>query len=109
MRIGGLCGYLTFMRKMYFKPKAEKFGNDISSLCALGHSHASKLETAVCQMIQLREKAGEIKLVQIQCKVYLTRANLGYIPDFKCVDNTGQIQFWEAKGFEDQLWPWKKK
>ena len=83
---------------------------NVGSLCALNHSHASKLESSVCQMIQLREKAGELKLIQVQAKVYLTRARIGYIPDFLCTDlRTGGDLFVEAKGWPNDTWPIKKK
>lgn len=86
-----------------------KFGNE-HSLCSLGHSHGSKLEGAVCQLIQLRERAGELKLLQVQDHVYLTLARIGYVPDFKCHDLRDGKDFWvEAKGYANDRWPIKKK
>jgi hypothetical protein len=78
--------------------------------CQMGHSHRSKLEGAVCQLIQLREKAGELELVQVEDHVYLTLARIGYVPDFKCKDlQTGEFFWVEAKGYENDRWPIKKK
>lgn len=75
-----------------------------------GHSFASKLEASVYQMLKLRERAGEIKILQVQDHVYLTRARIQYIPDFRCLDlATGEEFFVEAKGFEAPTWPLKKK
>jgi hypothetical protein len=87
----------------------KRYGNKRQT-CALGHSHRSKLESAVCQMLQLREKAGELKLLQAEDHVYLTEARIGYIPDFKCQDTkTGEIFWVEAKGFANDRWPILKK
>jgi hypothetical protein len=78
--------------------------------CALGHSHRSKLEGSVCQILQLRQKAGELKIVQVEDHVYLTRARIHYVPDFKCKDLASGEFFWvEAKGFANDRWPMKKK
>lgn len=86
-----------------------RYGN-ITALCALGHSHGSKLESSVCQILQLRQKAGEMELVQIQDHVYLSRARIGYIPDFKCLDTASGEFFWvEAKGYANDKWPITKK
>lgn len=84
--------------------------NNQSSLCERGHSHRSKLESAVCQMIQLREKAGELELLQVESAVYLTEARYKYIPDFKCRDiATGKEIYIEAKGYPEKRWPTTKK
>jgi hypothetical protein len=78
--------------------------------CAAGHPHRSKLESSVCQIIQFREKAGELRLVQVEDHVYLSNARIGYIPDFKCQDTqTGEFFWVEAKGFENDRWPILKK
>lgn len=80
------------------------------TVCALGHSHPSKLESSVCQILQLREKAGEIKILQVQDHIYLTLARIGYIPDFKCqYVKSGEIFWVEAKGYPNEKWPMKKK
>lgn len=90
------------------KGQDAKMGNERST-CALGHSHRSKLESAVCQILQLRQKAGELEIVQVEDHVYLTDARIGYVPDFKCRYPSGEIFWVEAKGFENDRWPMKKK
>jgi len=80
------------------------------SVCLYQHSHRSKLERAVCDLIWFREKAGEIKLLQVEAHVYLTKAKINYIPDFKCLDLKNNEEFYiEAKGYPDAKWPIKKK
>lgn len=87
----------------------SKMGNT-PSVCTLGHSHRSKLEGAVCQMLQLREKAGELEIVQAEDHVYLTLARVLYVPDFKCRDTkTGEFIWIEAKGFASDRWPTIRK
>ncbi len=75
-----------------------------------GYSFASKLEAAIYQILKIRERAGELKVLQTQDHVYLSDARIGYIPDFKCLDLVTKEEFWvEAKGFENDVWPIKKK
>lgn len=97
-------------RRGFLQSKANhlKYSNE-RSLCALGHSHRSKLESAVCQIIQLREKAGELELLQIEDHVKIS-GWYTYVPDFKCKDlETGEIFWIEAKGKADGRWPSTKK
>lgn len=92
-----------------------KMGNK-PSVCALGHSHRSKLESAVCHILQLREKANEIKILQIEDHVAICGPTGHdcpkkkiYIPDFKCYDIERAEEFWvEAKGFPNDRWPTTK-
>ena len=84
--------------------------NNLRSVCGLGHSHRSKLEGAVCELIRLRQLAGEIRLDQVEETVYLTAARYKYIADFRCTDlKTGKPFRAEAKGFPDKRWPTTKK
>lgn len=84
--------------------------NNIASVCALGHSHRSKLECAVCQVLQLRQRAGEIVIDQVEDHIYLTAARIRYVADFRChyVKN-GEPFHVEAKGYANPTWPLKKK
>jgi hypothetical protein len=92
------------------KGSEQKYGNTEVHQCAYGFSHRSKLEFAVCQIIKLREMAGEIEHLQHEDHTYLTKARIGYIPDFKCRDTKTNEIFWiEAKGYANELWPTKKK
>lgn len=73
--------------------------------CALGHSHRSKLEGAVCQILQLREKAGEIKVLQVEDHILIS-GWYRYVPDFRCeLVATGEVFWVEAKGFANDRWP----
>ena len=63
-----------------------------------GYSFASKLEAAVFDILKLRECAGEIKDIQCQAHVKLTKAKIVYIPDFKFTDvKSGEEYYAEAK------------
>jgi hypothetical protein len=91
-----------------FRPKRsgqnDKMGNK-PTVCALGHSHRSMLEGSVCQILQLRERAGELKLIQVEDHVLIS-GWYRYVPDFKCQDTTTGEFFWvEAKGFANDRWP----
>lgn len=69
----------------------------------------SKLEHAVYQLLVLRERAGELKIIRTQENIFLTDARILYIPDFSCQYPSGE-NFWvEAKGFEGPRWPTIKK
>lgn len=75
-----------------------------------GHNFASKLEAAVYQILKLREKAREIDIVNYQSHVYLTKARVHYIPDFRIFDYKINDFAWvEAKGFETPEWRIKKR
>lgn len=70
----------------------------------------SKLEASVYTMLKSRVNSGEIEIIQNQDHIYLTKARILYIPDFKCqFVKTGEIFWVEAKGYEDPKWPMKKK
>lgn len=90
------------------KGQDSKHGNQRST-CALGHSHRSKLEHSVCQIIQLRQRAGELELVQVEDTILIS-GWYKYIPDFKCKDTATGDFFWiEAKGFANDRWPSTKR
>lgn len=88
--------------------RAGKYGG--GAICYAGLAFASKLEASVYQLLCLRQKAGEIHSIQCQDHVYLSRARIHYIPDFKCLDAKTKQYFWvEAKGYANDRWPTKKK
>lgn len=71
---------------------------------------SSKLESAVFDLLTILEGAGEIRNIEKQPQVFLTRANIGYKPDFKYFDIKRGIVVWvEAKGLEVGEWRLKKK
>lgn len=71
-----------------------------------GRSFASKLEASVYTML----KGIGYEILQCQDHVYLTKARILYIADFK-VKNilTGIIKHAEAKGYETSDWRIKRK
>lgn len=88
--------------------KKNKYG--AIKVSRAGISFASKLEAALYEHLKLLEMAGEIKIEKIQDHVYLSRARIGYIPDFRIYDRETKSQVWcEAKGFETERWPVVKK
>ena len=92
----------------YNRRRGMKFGS--KRVEADGHSFASKLESAVYTVLKARENAKEIKILQVQDHVYLTRARICYIPDFKCLDISSGKEFHvEAKGFQTPEWSIKKR
>jgi hypothetical protein len=95
------------MRTLSRHVPKQRFGNKKQELD--GHSFASKLEASVYQTLKLRMKAGEIISIQCQDHIYLTDARIGYIPDFKCQDSSGEFFWVEAKGYPNDVWPIKKK
>lgn len=102
---------MNWMNKLTKKSSGQnkKMGNT-NSTCSLNHSHRSKLESAVCEILRLRELAGEIKILQVEDHLYLSLARIGYVADFKCLDVATNKEFWvEAKGFANDRWPMKKK
>lgn len=87
---------------------AGKYGA-VRTACSRGHSHRSKLESEVCGIISLREKAGELKLEQAEDHVRLTRAGIVYVADFRVTMADGSARWIEAKGMETDVWLLKKK
>lgn len=87
----------------------DRYGNSRAG-CARGHSHRSKLEAAVCDVLLLREKAGELRLRQTEKHLLLSKAQIKYIADFECeAVPSGEVFYVEAKGFENDRWPIVKK
>lgn len=75
-----------------------------------GRSFASKLESSLYDQLKLREKAGEIRDLECQVKVYLTDAEIGMIPDFRFFEiKTNSLVYAEAKGFQTPEYRIKRK
>lgn len=80
------------------------------TLCSLNHAHPSGLEASVCQILQLREKAGEIRNLKYQSTVHLGygikwKVDWGF--EYHVLAHTGLGPCWvwspwfaEAKGAE---------
>lgn len=74
-----------------------------------GYSFGSKLEAAVYNMLYLLQRAGVIKVIQVQDTVLLSDANIIYKPDFKITKPDGSFYWVEAKGFKTPVWAIKKR
>jgi hypothetical protein len=97
-------------RRRFFRRSSSKSKLRNVRIKIDGYSFASKLEASVYGLLKLQAMAREIDIIQHQCKIYLSEAEIGYIPDFKCRDmRTGEVFFVEAKGFETADWKIKKK
>lgn len=92
---------------MSWHNKAHKFKADRVKVS--GVSFASKLEASVYSILLEKESKGELRIIRLQPKIYLTRANIGLIPDFLIETSSGELRFVEAKGFETPEWNLKKK
>jgi hypothetical protein len=55
------------------------------------------------------QKSGAVTSIQCQDHVYLTKARIGMIPDFRVTLFCGSIEWHEAKGFETTDWNIKKR
>ena len=73
-----------------------------------GYSFASKLEATLFDYLKMLEAGGALKGLRVQPKVYLTKARVGMIPDFYG-ELDGEPTYFEAKGFETEVWLIKKK
>lgn len=70
-----------------------------------GYSFQSQLEREVYFILKMRQRVGELEILQVQDHVYLSSAEIEYIADFKCRDLENSEIFWvEAKGFEKPEW-----
>lgn len=75
-----------------------------------GRSFGSALEARLFDYLVVLENIGDIRDIQQQDHIYLTRANILYIADYKVFDiNRGEAVWYEAKGFETPEWRIKRK
>lgn len=86
----------------FSKYKAQRVETD-------GYSFASKLEAAVYKILKLRQRAGEIKEIQVQDHVKVcgpighecaSSEKVELVVDFKCELPDGSTLYVESKGFE---------
>lgn len=81
----------------------EKYGSKRTQ-CRRQHSHRSRLESAVCDM--LAEDDPTFELEQVEDHVYLSEGRVLYVADFRLRNKkTGEVFWREAKGKETQRWP----
>ena len=106
------------VRRPFGNLKFPKYGNSRTEFA--GRSFASKLEASVAGVWQLHQAAGELRDVEYQVEVRLTRAGVIYKPDMRAwhlgglVDDKGRPVavgpiYGEAKGFETPEWRIKKR
>lgn len=89
----------------WYKPK-QKYGNQRAA-CIVGHSHRSRLESSVCGLISARK---DWQLVNAEDSIYLTKARILYIADFKVKDlETDEIFHVESKGYNTDVWAIKRR
>lgn len=102
-----------------FTKKSEPKYQNKSSLCSLNHSHRSKLESALCEALRLRERAGEISDLQAEVRVFICgpeghecdhKRKIESIVDFRWKNRaTGEWEYGEAKGYVAPAWPLKRR
>lgn len=81
-----------------------KYGNQRTS------GFASKGESDFYQYLCLLEKAGELSGIECQVHVYLTKARINYIADFRALDTKlNELVYYEFKGFQTPEWRLKRK
>lgn len=68
----------------------------------------SKAEAEYYALAKLCERNGTLKILDIQPKVYMTRARILYKPDFK-IDEGGKIVFIDVKGKRTTAFQIKKR
>ncbi len=88
--------------------KKNKYGR--TKVKKLGYTFDSKLESAVHDILLLREKAGEIRNIKQQVNVHLTAARILYKPDFSYeLVETGETEYVEAKGMVTPVYAIKRR
>ena len=96
-------------RKIGMNAKRNRFGNvaqrstasDASFPELAGRSFPSKLERDRAVQLVILQRAGELSELRFQPQVHLTRANIGYKPDFVYEEN-GRTIYEETKGVETE-------
>lgn len=73
-----------------------------------GQKFDSKFEAEYYGELKLREKAGEIKILELQPKVYLSQARILYRPDFLILDGSDRVYI-DVKGFKTVTFAIKKR
>jgi hypothetical protein len=100
------------MRRRSLVNPANKYGSQKITRVESGFvkSFASKLEAAVYDELCLRQQRGDISDLRAQDIIYMTKSRIGYRVDFSAFNNnTGQRQYYEAKGFPTDVWKIKRR
>ena len=73
-----------------------------------GHKFNSVAEAECYLMLKLLERNGQIKIIELQPKVYMTNARILFILDF-LIEQNGEKIYIEFKGFETPVYKIKKR
>jgi len=73
-----------------------------------GHKFASKTEAAYYAELQLRERAGILKIKELQPAIKMTRAQIKYVADF-AIEENGREVWIDVKGFSNAVFNLKKR
>lgn len=73
-----------------------------------GHKFDSAAEAECYSLLKLMERNGEIKLLALQPKVYLTAARILYVADF-LIDEKGRRVYIDVKGMRTTAFQIKKR
>lgn len=87
----------------YSFPVKKKSANKYNAI-RTASGFGSKLESAVYQILLLRQKSGEIKDIRQQVSVELSAAKICYKIDFSYEKLEGGLVFVEAKGVVTERW-----
>lgn len=104
--------YQALLDRNKLREAKEKKPNKYSAtkITDYGRRFDSKLERDTYAHLLLLQRAGEIKDLECQLQVELTKARIVYKPDFRyTVIATNQIEYAEAKGFETDAWRIKRR
>jgi hypothetical protein len=78
--------------------KKNKYSNKKTE--ADGIKFDSKAEALFYRELLFRKKIGEIKTLELQPKIYLSKAKILYKPDFFVIQSSGKEYFVDVKGFK---------
>lgn len=86
--------------------------------CFSGHTHASQREANRCTILHDMQRTGEITHLEIEPQYWFeidgavmkhdNGRRVGYKPDFRYRDATGQLVVEDSKGFHVRDWPLRK-
>jgi len=94
--------------RAFKRNQAGKYGAKRTELA--GRSFSSAGEASCYQYLQAMVQSGEIRDLEAQVTVYLTRARVEMRPDFRFIDvATGRVIYAEFKGFETDAWRIKRR
>lgn len=99
---------LAFPKKQPRLQGKEKYGNQKTRNGK--YLMDSRAESGLYSHLQMLERMGIVRDIVVKPRVYLTAAEILYIPDFGATECATDV-FWhhEMKGFETDVWKIKKR